>query len=101
MGKIVQALGWQGVGGEHGDAVSEWQSVSASTYQGAADDARRLDAWYRRHRDDSDPTGDPALICCKWIEYPPICAKIVQHASGLELRALRAATSGRATRTKT
>ncbi|MEU1311072.1 hypothetical protein ABZ419_19580 [Streptomyces cinnamoneus] len=40
---------------EYAEAVTQWQAVPATAIQGAEGDARDLDAWYRRHREDADP----------------------------------------------
>ncbi|MGC5042519.1 hypothetical protein ACLQ16_04280 [Streptomyces albidoflavus] len=45
---------------EYEDAVSEWRGTPAGQAQKAIDEARGLDAWYRQHREDADPSaGNP------------------------------------------
>lgn len=43
---------------EYEDAVSEWRAAPAPAFDGVDDDARDLDAWYQRHREDTDPAGE-------------------------------------------
>ncbi|AKN68777.1 hypothetical protein QR97_02240 [Streptomyces sp. PBH53] len=56
--EITQALNRRDaetVQGEYEDAVADWRAAPASAYADVQDDARALDEWYRRHRDDGDP----------------------------------------------
>ncbi|MEU5425537.1 hypothetical protein AB0H73_08000 [Streptomyces olivoreticuli] len=43
---------------EYDEAVTQWEAVPATELQGAEADARDLDAWYRRHREDADPPAE-------------------------------------------
>ncbi|MYW67118.1 hypothetical protein GTY65_24060 [Streptomyces sp. SID8379] len=59
--EISQALKRRDPGtveGEYEEAVAEWKAAPASAYEGAEGDARDLDAWYRRHREDFDPAAE-------------------------------------------
>ncbi|MGI5337642.1 hypothetical protein ACQEVS_09725 [Streptomyces sp. CA-181903] len=40
---------------EYAEAVPYWQVAPATVLREAAGEARDLDAWYRRHREDIDP----------------------------------------------
>ncbi|MGA5135162.1 hypothetical protein ACPCTO_35830 [Streptomyces olivoreticuli] len=43
---------------EYDEAVAQWEAVPATALQGAEVDARGLDAWYRQHREDTDPPAE-------------------------------------------
>ncbi|GHG80125.1 hypothetical protein [Streptomyces griseocarneus] len=43
---------------EYDDAITQWQAVPATALHGVVGDARDLDAWYRRHREDTDPPAE-------------------------------------------
>ena len=58
--ELAAALGRdeESVRGEYGPAVGEWQREAVAPAESAAGDAEALDGWYRRHREDTDPSAD-------------------------------------------
>ncbi|MFE0058645.1 hypothetical protein [Streptomyces sp. NPDC059003] len=55
--KALQRRDAATVQAEYEDDVQEWQSAPAEPFDGI-DDAQGLDAWYRVHREDSDPPAE-------------------------------------------
>ncbi|MFG2986271.1 hypothetical protein ACGFYQ_34305 [Streptomyces sp. NPDC048258] len=56
--EIASALGRRDaatVEGEYAESVEEWRQLPAEVLADGAEDARHLDAWYARHREDCDP----------------------------------------------
>ncbi|MFG2141816.1 hypothetical protein [Streptomyces sp. NPDC048650] len=63
--EITQALHRRDAGtvqAEYEDAVREWEATPAEAFDGLDGDARDLDAWYRQHREDTDPPAEDPVF---------------------------------------